>query len=142
MKTFKVVALQILEGKKNRNIPLTDGLIINKENNEGNWIIEAYVKKHLFDYFQSLYEQNEQIEIRVIITHGANDPAPFIVKIHKIVTMNEHISVLFKGRLSKRRNEYLELLLEELIKEELSEEALIKEFRKRLTMSQDPVSND
>ncbi|WP_018706555.1 YwpF-like family protein [Siminovitchia fordii] len=142
MKTFKIVALQIVDDHlETKNIPLTDGLIINKENEEGSWIIEAYVDNRFQSYFESIHEKGEPFEIRVIITHAANDPAPFTVSIHSIKQVKDHISVLFIGRLSKRRNEYLELLLADLIKEGLSGEELLKEFRARIRIKQ-PVSKE
>lgn len=139
MKTFKIVALQILEEKLSNNIPLKDGLIINKENDDGSWVIEAFVDAQYKSYFHSLHEKNMPLEIRVIITHAANDPAPFTVKIHKIVDMNEHISILFTGRLSKRRNEYLELLLDDLIKEGLEGQKLLNEFKARMRIGRKPL---
>ncbi|VEF46495.1 YwpF [Bacillus freudenreichii] len=142
MKTFKIVALQVIDEQKHaKNIPLTDGLIINKENEEGSWIIEAYVADRFQSYFESIQEENTPFEIRVIITHAANDPAPFTVSIHSIRPVKDHISVLFIGRLSKRRNEYLELLLDDLIKEGLSGEKLLMEFKARMRMKQ-PVSKE
>lgn len=142
MKTFKIVALQVIDDhQKAKNIPLTDGLIINKENDEGSWIIEAYVENRFLSYFESIHEKGDSFEIRVIITHAANDPAPFTVSIHSIKPVKDHISVLFTGRLSKRRNEYLELLLDDLIKEGLSGEELLTEFKARMRMKQ-PVSKE
>ncbi|MFK4998765.1 YwpF family protein [Bacillus sp. N9] len=52
MKTFKIVALQMFEDKKPINIPLTDGLIINKENDHGDWVIEAFIDQSLAPLFQ------------------------------------------------------------------------------------------
>ncbi|MBM7714513.1 hypothetical protein JOC94_001485 [Bacillus thermophilus] len=141
MKTFKIVALQVLEEKQAKNIPLKDGLIINKENEDGSWVIEAFIDAQYKPYFEELREQNMPLEIRVIITHAANDPAPFTVKIHQIVDMEEHISVLFSGRLSKRRNEYLELLLDDLIKEGLEGEELLTEFKARMKIGKKPVGS-
>ncbi|MCR2821394.1 YwpF-like family protein [Lederbergia panacisoli] len=132
MKTFKIVALHIYEEKRATNIPLKDGLIINKENEDGVWIIEAYIEKQYIGHFQKRFDNEESFEIRVIITHAANDPAPFTVKVHTIQVLDDHISVLFQGRLSKRRNEYPEILLDDLIKEGLSGDQLLEEFRKRM----------
>lgn len=132
LKTFKIVALQIYADKKAINIPLNDGLIINKENEDGVWIIEAFIEKQYMEQFQKRYENQEAFEIRVVITHAANDPAPFTVKVHTIQVLGDYISVLFEGRLSKRRNEYPEILLDDLIKEGFSGEQLLEEFRKRM----------
>ncbi|MBS4195825.1 YwpF-like family protein [Lederbergia citri] len=137
MKTFKIVALQIYEEKKATDIPLKDGLIINKENEDGYWIIEAFVDKQYIGHFQKRHESQELFEIRVIITHAANDPAPFTVKVNTLQVLGENISVLFEGRLSKRRNEYPEMLLDDLIKEGLSGDQLIEEFRNRMKKGRD-----
>ena len=139
MKTFKIVTLQILENKYARDIPLTDGLIINKENEDQEWIIEAYIDKKFEDLFQKRYQENKTFEIRVIITHPANDPASFIVNVHTIKRLENHISVLFEGQLSRRRSDYSELLLEDLVKEGYSGEELTKEFKLRIKAKQ-PVA--
>ncbi|MBS4178081.1 YwpF-like family protein [Lederbergia citrea] len=136
MKTFKIVALQMLKEHKAENIPLTDGLIINKENEDGFWIIEAFIDEKYEELFQKKYDSKEIFEIRVIITHAANDPAPFTVKVHTIKRVDHRISVLFEGRLSKRRNDYSELLLDDLIKEGFSGEKLIEEFKRRMKTKQ------
>ncbi|MBS4206775.1 YwpF-like family protein [Bacillus sp. FJAT-50079] len=132
MKTFKIVALQTFEDMKPINIPLTDGLIINKENDHGDWIIEAFIDQSLAPLFQKKWEEDRPFEIRVVITHAANDPAPFTAKIHKIRPVGERISVLFDGKLSKLRNEYSEHILEGLISEGFTGEALMIEFKKRM----------
>ncbi|HEY4553182.1 MAG TPA: YwpF-like family protein [Bacillaceae bacterium] len=139
MKTFKIVALQMIEDQNIKDIPLEDGLIINKENEDATWIIEALVDDSYEEYFHEYKEKKEPSEIRVIITHAANDPAPFTVKVHSISRLTNHISVLFKGKLSKRRNEYAEMLLDDLIKEGYGGEELLKEFQNRMVTKQ-PVS--
>lgn len=136
MKTFKIVALQIIEQDRAKNIPLADGLIINKEDDKGSWIIEAYIDEQYQALFEDIRSRKEKIEVRVIITHAANDPAPFTVRVHAVKPVGDHISVLFIGILSKRRDEYLELMLDDLIKEGLSGEPLLVEFKKRMKMPQ------
>lgn len=140
MKTFKIVALQVLESTRTKNIPLTDGLIINKENEDGMWVIEAYIDIKYESFFQKKQEDREDFEISVIITHAGNDPAPFTVKVHTIKRLEDHISVLFQGKLSMRRNEYSELLLDDLIKDGFGGNQLIEEFKKRMKEKK-PVSN-
>lgn len=136
MKTFKIVALQVIEKHKAVDIPLTDGLIINKENRDGVWIIEAYIEKQYLEIFQNKYAERTPFEIRVIITHTANDPAPFTAKIILINEFERHFSVLFEGKLNRRRNQYPELLLEDLIKEGFSGDHLMAEFKKRMKAKQ------
>lgn len=140
MKTFKIVALQVVDAQSAEKIPLTDGLIINKENNDGMWIIEAYIDKKYEELFQKKKDANQTFEISVIITHAANDPAMFSVKVHTVRRLETHITVLFEGKLSMRRNEYSELILDDLIEEGFSGEKLMAEFKKRMKEKR-PVSN-
>lgn len=134
LKTFKIVALQVLEEQQAVNIPLTDGLTINKESEDGVWIIEAFIEKKYGDIFKQRFEQNESFEIRVVITHAANDPAPFTVTIYTIREFINHMSILLEGRLSRKRHEYSALLLDELINEGYTGEQLIEEFKKRMKL--------
>ncbi len=136
LKTFKIVALQLLENKKAQDIELEDGLIINKESEDGTWIIEAYIPKKYNDIFQTRLASKETFDIRVVITHADNDPAPFTVTISSIQQLKDHISVLFQGRLSKKRNDYSEMLLDDLIKEGYSGEQLLAEFKERMQSRQ------
>ncbi|MBO1004772.1 YwpF-like family protein [Pseudogracilibacillus auburnensis] len=133
MKTFKIVELQVVEDEKSKHlIPLIDGLVINKENENNDWIIEAYANKSHLPFFEKLQGKNNTFEIRVVITHPENDPAPFTVSIHSILPFEDHCSVLFEGKLTERRMDSSELLLNDLIKAGLSGEALLKEFKTRL----------
>lgn len=54
MKTFKLISLDIIEEKNEditqRRIKLLDGLIINREDDHGRWIIEAYVDQSYQDF--------------------------------------------------------------------------------------------
>lgn len=132
MKTFKIVALHILDGDDIKDIPLTDGLIINKEDRSSKWIIEAFIDKEYLEFFQEELNSDEKMEIRVIITHAANDPAPFTVRVLTINVFDHHISVLFEGKLSKMRNEYATLILSDLLEEGLEGEQLLEEFKARI----------
>ena len=73
MKTFKIVAyLQIFKNKIATDIPLPDGIIMNKENEKEEWIIEAFIDKKFEELFNKKYEEKKIFEIRVIITHSDN----------------------------------------------------------------------
>ncbi|MFS0613497.1 YwpF family protein [Bacillus subtilis] len=136
MKSFKIIALQLIDQQQAIEIPLTDGLVINMESEDGDWIIEAYIDKKFKERFQAKWENKDTFEIRVVITHPGNDPAPFTVKIITIREIGSHISVLFQGTLRKRRNEYPELLLNDLLKEGYSGDLLMTEFKKRMRAKQ------
>ncbi|KRG08751.1 hypothetical protein ACA29_24685 [Lederbergia galactosidilytica] len=136
MKSFKIIALQLIKQQQTVEIPLTDGLVINMESEDGDWIIETYIDKSFKQEFQEKLDEKKTFEIRVVITHPGNDPAPFTVQVHSIQDLDQHISVLLKGKLSKKRIEYLELMLGELIKEGYKGEALRTEFKNRMKTHQ------
>ncbi|MDQ7861543.1 YwpF family protein [Peribacillus frigoritolerans] len=49
MKSFKLISLQIVTENLNLiDIALTDGLIINKENDARSWLLEAFVEEKTF----------------------------------------------------------------------------------------------
>ncbi|MBA4536669.1 YwpF-like family protein [Bacillus aquiflavi] len=134
MKTFKLVSLQIVEDTALKDIELTDGLIINKEDERSTWLIEAFISKDYFDYFNQPYQNNDDLIVQAVITDPENDPAPFKVKIRSIKEINHHISVLFGGVLKKSRNEYAELVLSELLEKGLDGDDLLKAFQQKMRM--------
>lgn len=135
MKTFKIVALQIVDQPKPIDIPLTDGLAINQENEKQSWVIEVFTKKEYLEPF--IARKNEDsFNIRVVITHPENDPAPFTVKVINLLEFDTHFSVLLQGKISHRRNTYPELLLSDLIKDGYQGEELLEEFRQRIKVRQ------
>lgn len=81
MKTFKLVALDLIEQKEEEvvqnNIPLIDGLIINREDDDNTWLMEAYTEHSYFELFTALQEYDE-ILLQVKITKESNEPATFI----------------------------------------------------------------
>lgn len=53
MKSFKLISLQIVTENLNLiDIALTDGLIINKENDARTWLLEAFVEENHFNKLQ------------------------------------------------------------------------------------------
>lgn len=51
MKTFKILSLTILNDGERVSIPLIDGLILNKEDGRGTWLIEAYTERKYLPFF-------------------------------------------------------------------------------------------
>lgn len=45
MKTFKLVSLHVETKEEFLEVPLEDGLIINKEDERSSWLIEAYTNQ-------------------------------------------------------------------------------------------------
>lgn len=132
MKTFKIVSLEIVEKDNIKDIPLEDGLIINKEDGKMTWLIEAYIDKKFYDYFRIAQQQEDGLDVQVVITNEANDPAPFRTHIRCIKSFDKHISVLLEGHLNIKRNEYAELLLKEIIDEGFTGEDIMVEFKNRM----------
>ncbi|MDF2791212.1 MAG: hypothetical protein K0S80_4314, partial [Neobacillus sp.] len=81
MKSFKLVALEVVEDGNSVEIPLEDGLIINKENESASWLLEAYTDLSLYDYFQKIHEQSREVIVQAVITKRENVPAYFQTKI-------------------------------------------------------------
>ena len=136
MKTFKLKSLEIIENKDEdiyqNFIPLIDGLIINREDEDKQWVIEAYTEQSYLDYFKKLQEEKEEIMIRVKITIESNDPAIFITSIIGINEIGTQMNVLFKGVILDQRNSEIEKILKSLIDEDYHGEELLCKFKKLL----------
>ncbi|MDE3840279.1 hypothetical protein C0966_13140 [Bacillus methanolicus] len=128
MKTFKLISLQIVEGTDLKDIELQDGLIINKEDEHSRWLIEAYTKKSYLDYFKA---GDEKI-VQVVISKKENDPASFLTKVHSVKEFENNISVLLEGTLKRTRNEYAELVLDDLLKKGMTGDNLLIEFKEKM----------
>ncbi|KAA0565901.1 hypothetical protein F0342_04225 [Bacillus sp. CH30_1T] len=132
MKTFKVISLQVVENDELHDFEIVDGLIINKEDGQSTWLVETYLSNEYIEFFQEAQQRKEDLEIQVVISHKANDPAAFMTTIRCIKELDEHISIMFEGKLKKQRNEYAELLLDDLVRKGYSGEELIREFREKM----------
>ena len=105
MKTFKLVNLMMgQEGVSKdevspKEIPLEDGLVLNREDGENSWLIEALVPKKFDSYFQKLLEAETKEKVYVTISKKTNTPAQILARVKTIVPLDDHISVLLDGRL-------------------------------------------
>lgn len=132
MKSFKLVAMEIVEDGNSVEVPLEDGLIINKENESSTWLLEAYSNLTLYDYFKNIQDESREVIVQVIITKRENDPAFFQTKIVTLNKFENHISILFEGQLRRNRSDYSELLLDSLIEKGLGGQALLTEFKDKM----------
>jgi hypothetical protein len=132
MKTFKVISLQVVNNDELHDFDIEDGLIINKEDGNSTWLVETYMSYKYIDFFRKVQQQKNDLEIQVVISHKANDPAAFLTSIRGIKKINDRMSILFEGKLKKQRNEYAELLLDDLVQKGYSGEELVKEFREKM----------
>ncbi|MGZ0087207.1 YwpF-like family protein [Caldibacillus thermoamylovorans] len=131
MKTFKLVGLSVIDGERQRqDIPFIDGLIINKEDGQNRWLVEAYLDDEYEPVFASLQQQPE-FQLQVTITNPSNDPANMLVAVRSITKMNGHISVLMEGLMIPRRTRLAEIVLEGLVEKGLQGEALLQAFRQQ-----------
>ncbi|WP_027409225.1 YwpF-like family protein [Anoxybacteroides tepidamans] len=133
MKTFKLVGLQVIRDERNRQeIPLIDGLVINKEDEKRRWLVEAYIDKQHEPLFAELQNNHHEIRLQVTISNINNDPANMVATVRSITLMNEHISVLMEGMLLRNRTDLAEVVLAGLVEKGLQGEALLKEFKHEL----------
>ncbi len=136
MKTFKLVSLTVLEKQDEElislPIPLKDGLIINREDEQNRWLIEAYLDKSYKEFFEKLKNNGQEKVLQVKITKETNDPATFIVQILSINDIGDHINVLFMGTIINRNIKMVEKMLKNLIEQGLQGKSLLEEFKKKM----------
>ncbi|HLR14673.1 MAG TPA: YwpF family protein [Bacillota bacterium] len=139
MKTFKLKSLIIVNhvDKKveKEKIPLIDGLIINREDGEDQWLIEAYVSGDYEEYFKEL-EKKDDVMIQVKITKETNDPATFITTVTGLNSIGENMNVLFLGEMVDLRRGEAQNILEKLVHEGYEGEDLIERFQRKMKMKQ------
>ncbi|WP_026689759.1 YwpF-like family protein [Alteribacter aurantiacus] len=138
MKTFKLCSLAVLfdddhkkEELKGKQIPLADGLIINKEEAKKNWLVEAIVDKKWRSFFEDYASKNHQFMAEVTITKKTNDPATLVCSVKSVNELSEHLCVHLDGVIVAKKDDLSDMLLKNLVKEGFSGEALYEEFKKR-----------
>src|SRR6476620_7066955 len=135
MKTFKLISLHITGDHGLIEIKLEDGLIINKEDENRTWLIEALVSASYEDYFQSLLEEEKDLILQIVISRKTNDPAYYHSKLFHIKKLDsDHISLLFKGHLNRPRSNYAEQVLANLIEKGFTGKELLKQFKKHMKL--------
>ncbi|MFE4239502.1 YwpF family protein [Peribacillus butanolivorans] len=134
MKSFKLISLQIVTEELHLiDIVLTDGLIINKENDARTWLLEAFVEEsHFRELEASLPNIDGEVFIQAVITKKDNEPALFSTVLRTIRKVGNHYSLLFVGHIQKTRSKYAELLLEDLVQKGLVGDELISEFKQKI----------
>jgi len=132
MKTFKLYSLEVVEDDTTVEVPLVDGLILNKEDEHFTWLIEAYTERPLYDYFSKILEEKREVIVEAVITDKNNTPAFFQTKIASLLKFDTNISVLFEGHLRRNKADYSELLLDNLLQKGYSGQALLSEFKEKM----------
>lgn len=143
MKTFKLIKLNVVheleEGFNKKTIPLIDGLIINREDEDNQWLIEAYVGSQQLEYFQGIYDQGEEFVLEAKISKTTNQPAYFLVKLIHLNDIGEGFNVLFLGTIVDYKKEQVEQMLQELINEGYQGEELLEMFKQRVEEAESKV---
>ncbi|WP_100405183.1 YwpF family protein [Bacillus solitudinis] len=135
MKTFKLYSLAILESVNGtviqKPISVSNGLIINMENQEYIWYIDAVVSKEEELYFEQVQERKQNILVDVVITSKENHPAAMITSISAITKLSTGASILLEARLVLKKDDIIENMVENLVNEGFSGKTLFSEFKKR-----------
>jgi hypothetical protein len=133
MKTFKLKELQIVdyesEGYDYLSIPLIDGLIINREDDENQWLVEAYIDKEYFETLENMKNNYEEIIIHVRITTEANELATCLTQIIGLNEIGEHMNVLFLGTMVEQRTNEVEEDLKRWMEEGNKGTSLLNKFK-------------
>jgi YwpF-like protein len=133
LRTFKLVGLKIeQEGdqeKTLKEIPLEGGLVLNKEDGENSWLIEALVSTDYQPFFEKYLKSQSTLRAFVTISKKGNSPAQIVTRVKTITPLERHLSVLLGGRLvTSKLIHDPEELLGSLLEEGLSGESLLKAF--------------
>lgn len=135
MKTFVLKDMEVMENTDGETdilkhqIPLLEGLIINREDKENRWVIEAYIEKKYYDFFMNLRETREDVMLQVKITKESNRPAFFLTSIIGINEIGANMNVLFLGTIVDKRQEIIEDMLKHLIDEGYHGKCLLEKFK-------------
>lgn len=132
MKTFKLFSLEVVEDDNSVEVPLVDGLVLNKEDDRSTWLLEAYTDLNLYHYFLKIFEEKREIIIEAKITKKENAPAYFQMKVCSVLKFEHHISVLLEGHLRRNKSDYSELLLDNLLQKGLEGQDLLTEFKEKM----------
>ena len=132
MRAFNVIRFQIVDEQRINEFLVREGIIIDKSPTTEGWLLEICIELDHQEYFQSLYEQGEQIDIRVMITRPTNDPALFSAKIVDFLELDDELSVIMDCKIHTQRQTYAEQLLKQLIDEGHTGEDLTKTFDRHM----------
>ncbi len=133
MKTFKLASLEILDSQDSsmvqQSFPILDGLVINREDEQNRWIIEAYLLHKYYSFFQELKDKQEEVLVQVKITKESNEPATLITSLIGINEIGAHMNILFKGTIVDQRKSIVEEKLKSLIDQGYSGDELLIKFK-------------
>lgn len=133
MKTFKLCTMLVLldNDHEPKEIPILEGLIINKEEVQKNWLIEAVITKELEGYFNNLYSSYEKFMVEATITNKNNNPATFVCTAKSVTKLKNNISILLDGSLVVKKDDFSDMILKSIISEGFEGDDIVVEFKKR-----------
>ncbi|TRM12229.1 hypothetical protein FH966_11355 [Lentibacillus cibarius] len=135
MKTFQLCSMKIIDNDRRdmlqQDIPLLDGLIINREDEQNQWVVEAYLDQSYHEFFQNL-RQKQEVLLQVKITKESNRPATFITSVIGINEIGKQMNVLFRGTIVDQQKEMIEERLRSLIKQGYQGQSLLKKFKEKV----------
>lgn len=103
MKTYRLYALTIITeeeaGKKDYELAIEDGLIINMEDQEKRWLIDAIITEQEKHLLEQIAENDQKLQARVLITSKNNRPAMMELSIRKITELTNKIGILLEGKM-------------------------------------------
>jgi hypothetical protein len=106
--------------------------VINKEDEDRQWLIEIYVDKSYTDLFTKLNEKEQEVIIEAIISRQDNDPASFITIVRSVSIMEDNMSILFNGLLVGR-TDISKGILADIVKDGFHGNSLLEEYKKRVS---------
>ena len=133
MKSFRLISLQVFNSDDELvDIDLTEGLIINKEDERNHWILEGFIHKDNYSTLLDSIKDQERIKLQAVITKPENSPATFDTELLTIKQVEDYYSVLFEGNIISTQMGYAEMLLEHLLEKGLDTAGLLTEFKEKL----------
>ncbi|SDH71422.1 YwpF family protein [Alteribacillus bidgolensis] len=130
MKTFQLVSLQVLlfENEKvvHRPVPVQEGLIINREESQSTWLIEAVIPTDQKKFLEQI--RNKTLVFEVVITESNNDPALMTGEIRDFIELSDTYSLMIDAKMAAGKDDVSNLILDGLIQDDYSGDELLNEF--------------
>jgi YwpF-like protein len=128
MKTFKLAELIVYptnqDSLKGKEMQLTEGLIINKEE-DNEWVLEAVLDKEDLTIVNKLSQDGNVVLAQVRITKPENHPALFLVQVQEVNDLEEEGNVIMRGNLRREDRHDLLMTIQRLRKEGKEESEIL-----------------
>lgn len=132
MKTFKLKSIEILkpfDGEIiHQSVDFLDALVIDRENDDDDWLIEIYLPNHNLEKFQKLKVKREFL-LQVKISKKTNDPALFITSIKSLTPIDENFNVVCQAILVEGEKRDVDQLFSQLNFQLVTDDELIQQIK-------------